>query len=74
MPGTQSILMAHFKLSAQGNQAEDVGSFFQIESKLPEHDVDGIFYDLRKVSPVSPVMQLADVEVLLNYVSNFGKN
>ena len=55
-----------------GYRFEDFDPFFQIEGKLPEQVVDGIFHDLRETGPAAVIVQAAGSEVLLHDVPVFG--
>ncbi len=43
----------------------------QIESKLPEHQINLVFHNLCEPGSVAIVMQVANTEILFNYVSEF---
>lgn len=50
---------------------KNFSTLFQIESKLPEHNIYNVFHDFRKTRFVSIIILMADTEILLNYVPEF---
>jgi len=58
-------------IQLHGENFKDFGPLLQIEGKLPEHQINLVFHNLCEPGSVAIIMQVANAEILFNYVSEF---